>query len=333
MRGMLLFFLLLTGSTSFAAAQASQEPFVGCLNRLPGGTLQFGAVPSGELFLVRGQTNVLEEHVNQLVRIVAESARSGGDDVALPTLTVSGVQTLAKSCTSALPAKRFEEIPGKVGEDVVAVPLTTTSTEDRTTPGFQTQDATAELSGSQSVSSGRTVERPGAPPHPEQVAESEAAANVIARGVERTEILPGSTLGVNGSTGPVEVVRPGTQPATPPSAKSVSPNVISAPVIVTISGNAQPKLSPPRVSIRTGQTVEWINSSATMEEIIANPARETQPSNATLPTGAKPFDSGFLRPDHNFQHRFNAPGVYRYFCKLNNWNNSMRVVGEVVVER
>jgi plastocyanin len=331
MSGRFLFFLLLVGSTSLAIAQAPQESFVGCLNRLPDGTLQFGAAPSGELFLVHGQTNLLEEHVNQLVRVFAQPARSSTDNKALPTLTVSGVQTLAESCTSALPARRFEEIPGKVGEDAVAVPLTTTSTEDRATPGFQMQDVTAELSG-QNLSSTQIVEQPAAPLHPEQVAQSEAAANVNARAVERTEILPGRTLGVSGANGTAQVVPAGAQPATPPSAKSASSSV-ATPIVVTISGNAEPKLSPPRVSIRTGQTVEWVNSSTTMQEIIANPARATQPSTASLPTGAKPFDSGFLRPDHSFQHQFSAPGVYPYFCKMNSWNNSMQVVGEVVVER
>jgi plastocyanin len=327
MPAVFLLFLMFMGSTPLHAIPAPQKAFVGCVNRLPDGTLQFGAVPSGDLFVVRGETKLVEEHVNQLVRVFGEPSRSGNDNNALPALTVDRVQVLAESCTSVLPAKQFEEVPGKVGEDSVAVPVTTTSTDDRTTPGFQTQAASAQLSGSQSASPTQTVEPPTAPPHPEQVAQSEAAANVDARAVERTEILPGSTLGVSGSAGTIAAL---------PASQTVAgaPAELSAkPVIVTISGHAVPKLSAPRVSIRAGQTVEWLNSTATMQEIIANPARAEQPSSAMLPAGVQPFDSGFLRPDHSFQYRFTVPGVYRYFCKLNNFNKAAPVEGEVIVER
>jgi plastocyanin len=327
MAAVFLLFLMLVGSTPLNAVQEPQKAFVGCLNRLPDGTLQFGAVPSGELFILSGSTNLAEEHVNQLVRVFGNLKRDGSNNGTPAMLTVERVQALAASCTSVLPSKTFEEVPGKVGEDAVAVPLTDTSSEDRTTPGFQTQAATAQSSGAQSAFSSHSVELPAAPPHPEQVGQSEAAANVNARSVERTEILPGLALGVTGSETESEPVPAASQPSGGPSAQS-NPG----PVVVTISGKAVPFLSPPKVRIKTGQMVVWLNSTGTMQEIIANPARETQLSSATIPTNVKPFDSGFVRPDHSFQYQFSVPGTYRYLCKVGNLNNSTQVLGEVDVE-
>jgi plastocyanin len=320
--------LILVGSISVYAPTTPQKTFVGCFNRRPDGVLQFGAVPSGELFTLRGHTNLAEAHVNQLVRVVGDVEQNGNDNVPAATLTVVQVQALAASCTSVLPSKTVEGVPGKVGEDAVAVPLTNTATEDRTTPGFQTEVEGAQSLGARSDSSRQSAEAPTAPPRPEQVGQSEAAANVNARSVERAEILPGITLGVTGSGGESETAPPISEPTTG------APTPAGAtPVIVTISGNAMPILSPSKVSIKTGQTVLWVNSTPTIEEIIANPARETQLSDATIPTNVKPFDSGFLRPDHSFRYHFTAPGIYRYFCKVSDLNSPMQVLGEVNVEQ
>jgi plastocyanin len=327
MSGVFLIVLMLVGSTSVRAAPTAQRAFVGCFNRLPDGALQFGALPSGELFALRGHTNLAAEHVNQLVRVIGDIEPNSNDNSAA-TLTILQVQTLAASCTSVLPSTTLEGVPGKVGEDAVAVPLTNTATEDRTTPGFQTEAAGAPSRSAQSASSSQGAEPPTAPPRPEQVGQSEAAANVNAQSVERSEIIPQITLGVTGTGDESETAHPVSQPTTGTAAPARATLVI-----VTINGNAVPKLSPPRVRIKTGQTVLWLNSTATIEEIIANPARETQLSDATIPTNVKPFDSGFLRPDHSFRYHFTAPGIYRYFCKVGDLNSSTQVLGEVDVER
>lgn len=321
---MFLVFIMLMGSLH--PALASQTRFVGCLNRLPNGTLQLGAVPSGQLFIIRGSTNALEEHVNQLVRVFGASSPRGSNDNVLPTLIVNRVQAVAESCTSILPGQQFESVPGKVGEDLVAVPVTSTPTEAETTPGFQTEAATG--SRSQSVPLSWTAEPPAAPAHPDQVAQSEAAANVNSSAVERTEILPGATLGVGLTAGSKEP-----QSARAELAAAGSGTVHTRNAVVTISGHQTPQLSPAKVEVKVGQSVAWRNSSGTVQEVVANPARGTRASNATLPADARPFDSGFLRPGHSFRHTFSVPGVYRYFCKVNGLNNSAQVTGEVVVER
>lgn len=312
----ILLFLALLGFTSLPAANTPQT-FEGCVNRLPDGTLQLGAEPSGELFFLRGEENVIEEHVGQIVRATGE-VTLGANNVR-PTLAVAKLQALAKSCASGLPTARLEGVPGKVGEDLVAVPVTSTLTGEQTTPGFQTQTSGVKASREQ---------QPAAPAHPDQVAQSEAAANVNASSVNRTEILPGHALGVaelasataatTGESNSIGSI-PGTSPANA--------------AVVRISGHEAPLLSQFRVNIKVGQTVEWLNNSGKTQEIVANPARAQQQSNAPLPAGAKPFDSAYVRPDHAYQHRFTVPGVYRYFCKLNNYNNPMQVAGEVVVAR
>lgn len=194
MAGVFLVFLMLIGSSS-SYATTTQKSFIGCFNQRPDGALQFGAVPSGNLFALRGNTNLAQGHVNQLVRVFGdlEVGRRNGHS-APATLTVHRVQALAASCTSALPSATLDEIPGKVGEDTVAVPLTDTSTEDRTTPGFQIEPLKGRPAGAKSANH---LEAPAAPSHAEQVGQSEAAANVNASSVERTEILPGVTLGVS----------------------------------------------------------------------------------------------------------------------------------------
>jgi hypothetical protein len=206
MAGVFLLSVMLIGSTFSYAAQTPQKSFMGCFNRTPDGALQFGAVPSGELFTLRGNTTLAEEHVNQLVRVFADLDRYGNGTPA--TLNIVRVHALAKSCTSVLPSTTLDGVPGKVGEDGVAVPLTNTSTEDQTTPGFQTEVASAGSTGAHATSA--NVERPAAPPRPEQVAQSEAAANVNAGSVERTEILPGGALGVSGSYNGSETPENGT---------------------------------------------------------------------------------------------------------------------------
>jgi plastocyanin len=324
MSGVVLIFLMLFGSASLPVTQTPQKVFTGCLNRLPDGTLQFGAVPSGDLFLVGGQAKMAEEHVNQLVRVFGEVTQGGNANNAVPSLMVSRVQELAGSCTSASPTMKAEGVPGKVGEDSVAVPVATTLAEDQTTPGFQTETAATRTPPyHESVSHGQDERPPAAPFHPEQVAQSQAAANLGAGAVERTEILPGHTLGVVASSATTANATGESKPAKSPANA----------VVVKISGKEAPRLSASTVNIRAGQTIEWFNDSSNMQEIIADPARAKRPFAATLPAGAKPFDSGFLRPDHSYEYRFTVTGVYRYFCQLNDYSNPSQVAGQIVVSR
>ncbi len=193
--GIFLAFILLIGSASSFAVGPAQKSLVGCFSRNPEGVLQFGEVPSGQIFALRGDTDIAQQHVNQLVRVVGnanETAAGGG-----ATLNVAKVEALAASCNSVSPSSEQQGVPGKVGEDSVAVPLTGTSSEGKTTPGYQTESSKQREV--QQRSSRPGAEPPLAPVHPQQAGQSESDANLDAGSVERTEIRPGTTLGVNGS--------------------------------------------------------------------------------------------------------------------------------------
>jgi plastocyanin len=240
------------------------------------------------------------------------------------TLTANSVQVVAESCTSGLPGSKTEAIGGKVGEDQIAVPMTTTQSSAETTPGFQTEAATAQLVGKnpQAVQSGMRPSVPYAPFKPEQVAQSEAAANVNADAALRAEILPGNTLGVSGST-------PSSSGTSTRTNRKMSPGPTnSARTVVDITGDQAAELSHHRVTIKLGETVEWRNSGTRPHEIVANPAKAKPASKPVLPAGATPFDSGFVRPGHSFTQRFTVPGLYRYICDL---DSPKPVEGEVVV--
>lgn len=69
------------------------------------------------------------------------------------------------------------------------------------------------------------------------------------------------------------------------------------------------------VRIRRGQTVRWRNTSQLVHTVTADPSRALNPEESVrLPRGAVPFDSGDLAPGEVFQHTFDTPGEYRYFC-------------------
>lgn len=299
------------------ASDASQATFVGCLSRLPEGTLQLGVPSSGEVYSIEGNTQLLIAHVNQLVRV---SGRAEAGDGA-SKLVVSSVQVVGDTCTAGLPGAKTQTVVGKVGADQVAIPVTTTASSDETTPGFQTEAGMAELSrheGPYSAQAEHPAPRPYAPLEAEQIAQSESAANVNAEAALRAEILPGNTLGVSGV---------GNAPAS--SNGATSNNTSSTKVIVVnITGNGIARLSPQRVNIRAGETIQWKNSSGSIHEIVANPAKARANSVPSLPAGAGPFDSGFLRPNRSFSYRFTVPGVYRYVCDL---DGAQPVMGEIVV--
>jgi plastocyanin len=72
--------------------------------------------------------------------------------------------------------------------------------------------------------------------------------------------------------------------------------------------------SPTDVTIRAGDTVEWRNTSLITHTVTDDPKRSTDPSDAGLPPGAQPFDSGDIPAGQVYLRRFTVPGTYQYFC-------------------
>jgi plastocyanin len=88
----------------------------------------------------------------------------------------------------------------------------------------------------------------------------------------------------------------------------------SAPAVVIKMSDKPPKFLPDKVTIKPGQTVEWINNAKTLHSVDGDPSMALKPSDVSLPSGAKPFDSGFLKPGMSWDYTFKAPGTYKYTC-------------------
>ncbi len=101
-----------------------------------------------------------------------------------------------------------------------------------------------------------------------------------------------------------------------------------AAVVVKTTGD-QLTFEPAKVEIRRGQSVEWQNLSNQLHTVTADPAKATNKADVVLPKGAPVFDSGFMKPNENFLHRFTVPGTYRYVCTL---HEAQGMIGEVVVK-
>ena len=71
---------------------------------------------------------------------------------------------------------------------------------------------------------------------------------------------------------------------------------------------------PGRVEVEVGETVRWVNTSVLVHTVTADPGEATMDRSVQLPDGARPFDSGRMRPDDTFEHTFEVPGTYTYFC-------------------
>ncbi len=194
-------FLVLIWAAPGQSSGPSEGALVGCLTRSPRGTLQLEALPSKKVYSIQGDTKALTTHVDQIIRTLGRTGAPGNQGTSVFTLTSNSVQVIAESCAAGLPGPKTEAVGGKVGEDQIAVPTTTTASSAETTPGFQTEAGTNQLIGksAQALRSGVRPPVPYAPFKPEQVAQSELAADVNAAAALRAEILPGNALGVNGS--------------------------------------------------------------------------------------------------------------------------------------
>ena len=74
------------------------------------------------------------------------------------------------------------------------------------------------------------------------------------------------------------------------------------------------EFAPDTVRVQAGETVRWTNGSVIVHTVTADPDEATTDESVRLPEGAAPFDSGTLDPKARFEHTFEVPGTYRYFC-------------------
>jgi plastocyanin len=89
---------------------------------------------------------------------------------------------------------------------------------------------------------------------------------------------------------------------------------IAAPDVVVKMTDKPPMYMPVKVAIKVGQTVEWVNNAETLHSVTTDPDSAQKPGDVLSPPGAKPFDSGFMKPGMTFDYTFTVPGTYKYLC-------------------
>jgi plastocyanin len=107
------------------------------------------------------------------------------------------------------------------------------------------------------------------------------------------------------------------------------PAKAAEPIVVTMT-DKEPFYTPDRLTIKSGDTVKWVNSGQTVHDVSTNAANAQSPKDTSMPKGAQAFDSGFIPPGGDFSHTFTVPGTYKYFC-LPHEKDGM--VGFVIVKK
>ena len=105
-------------------------------------------------------------------------------------------------------------------------------------------------------------------------------------------------------------------------------STVQADVVITMT-DKPPGYVPPKVTVASGSTVEWKNTTATLHNVSTEADAALTPSDVSLPPGAEPFDSGFMTPGASFNYTFTVPGTYRYICIPHEKDG---MIGEVVVK-
>lgn len=104
---------------------------------------------------------------------------------------------------------------------------------------------------------------------------------------------------------------------------------LAAPAAIVKMTDTPPKFEPAKVTIKVGETVQWVNNAATLHSVDADASMVQSPKDVVLPAGAKPFDSGFMSPGATFEYKFTVPGTYKYTCVPHEKDGMM---GEVEVK-
>jgi plastocyanin len=100
---------------------------------------------------------------------------------------------------------------------------------------------------------------------------------------------------------------------------------------VVVKMTEEHKFMPEKLTIKVGQTVEWVNEDKAMpHEVNTDPNVASDPGNVSVPEGAQVFDSRLVTSGKSFRHQFTVAGLYRYSCPPHE-NDGM--LGEVNVAK
>jgi plastocyanin len=84
--------------------------------------------------------------------------------------------------------------------------------------------------------------------------------------------------------------------------------------------------SPREVAIRAGESILWKNNSSDSHTVTDDPTKVANRDNVVLPTGAKAFHSGELKPGKTYRMTFTTPGTYKYVCLMHEQDGRTGIV-------
>jgi len=88
------------------------------------------------------------------------------------------------------------------------------------------------------------------------------------------------------------------------------------------------RFEPVDLTVPKGATVTWMNTGQAVHTVTDDPSKAVNKSDAALPSGAQPWDSGTIPGGASFSKSFDVPGQYTYFCVP---HESLGMVGHITV--
>src|SRR5579859_2082930 len=101
---------------------------------------------------------------------------------------------------------------------------------------------------------------------------------------------------------------------------------LTAPVAQGTVGMTDMGFVPPAITVNVGTRVVWRNSSQVIHNVVDDASKALSRVDVSLPSGVRPFDSGFLQPGQSFSRVFSEPGIYHYVCTLHEASGMKGVV-------
>ena len=86
------------------------------------------------------------------------------------------------------------------------------------------------------------------------------------------------------------------------------------PAVVIKMIDVPASFDPAEVTIIVGDTIRWENVGVSVHHAGSDPSTAVKASDVANPDGAKPFDSGLIKPGESFSYTFTKPGTYKYVC-------------------
>src|SRR6266852_2125134 len=96
------------------------------------------------------------------------------------------------------------------------------------------------------------------------------------------------------------------------AALALLPNPAKAagsPIVIKMYDKA-PFYAPEKVSIKVGESVQWVNDGETVHSVSTTVANAQNRKDTSMPKGAVAFDSGFIPPGGDYSYTFTLPGTY-----------------------